>query len=131
MYLDGTLGMGKTALSRALISGLGWQGRVKSPTYTLLEQYDTVSTSVFHFDLYRLGDPEELEFIGVRDLDAENSIWLIEWPEKGTGLLPPADLIVHFKEADQGTAREIRLEAATDKGSSQAEQVLLAWEASE
>ncbi|MEJ2043430.1 MAG: tRNA (adenosine(37)-N6)-threonylcarbamoyltransferase complex ATPase subunit type 1 TsaE [Reinekea sp.] len=131
IYLDGTLGMGKTALSRALIEGLGWRGRVKSPTYTLLEHYDTVTCVVFHFDLYRLSDPEELEFIGVRDLDAKSAIWLIEWPENGVGLLPMADLIVHFDEADAGMARDICLQAMTDKGIVQAEHVQQEWEANE
>ena len=131
IYLDGSLGMGKTALSRALILGLGWHGRVKSPTYTLLEQYETTHCVVYHFDLYRLADPEELEFIGVRDLDATTAIWLVEWPEQGQGLLPPADLIVHFSDAAAGSARDLKLQAVSARGAQRLTQFQQRREAAE
>jgi tRNA threonylcarbamoyladenosine biosynthesis protein TsaE len=92
VYLRGNLGAGKTTLVRGWLAGMGHAGRVKSPTYTLLELYDLPDGArLAHMDLYRLTDPEELEFLGVRDLSG----WLlVEWPEKGTGHLPLADLEV-------------------------------------
>ena len=120
IFLKGTLGMGKTTLSRAVVQGLGWQGKVKSPTYTLVEQYDLPDISVFHFDLYRLSDPEELEFMGIRDFDTANALWLIEWPEQGYGMLPAAALIVELTdEPDNDAARQISLIANSVKGQSQ------------
>jgi tRNA threonylcarbamoyladenosine biosynthesis protein TsaE len=109
--------MGKTTLSRCVIQGLGWRGRVKSPTYTLVEQYDVGIAEALHFDLYRLADPEELEFLGVRDFDQANAIWLVEWPERGVGVLPPPDIEVHFSDAEQG--RKLELIAYTPKGVTQ------------
>ncbi|TCS42995.1 tRNA threonylcarbamoyladenosine biosynthesis protein TsaE [Reinekea marinisedimentorum] len=117
IYLQGTLGMGKTTLSRCMVQGLGWSGRVKSPTYTLVEQYEVGPVEALHFDLYRLADPEELEFLGVRDFDADKAIWLIEWPERGAGVLPAADIEVHFSDAEQ--ARALELVAGTPKGEAQ------------
>lgn len=117
IYLQGTLGMGKTTLSRCVVQGLGWQGRVKSPTYTLVEQYDTGAVEALHFDLYRLADPEELEFMGIRDFDQSKAIWLVEWPERGIGVLPLPDIEVHFSDADQ--SRALELVAGTEKGAAQ------------
>lgn len=114
LYLDGTLGMGKTTLSQAIIAGCGWTGRVKSPTYTLVEPYECDSLTVVHFDLYRLADPEELEFIGVRDYLTDDSAWLVEWPERGAGVLPGADVVIHFSEA--GSARSLAFDARSDRG---------------
>lgn len=89
LFLDGELGVGKTTLVRGFLRGMGYPDRVKSPTYTLIEPYAVGATNVYHLDLYRVGDPDELEFLGIRDLVAEESTLLVEWPERGEGMLPP------------------------------------------
>lgn len=100
--LRGPLGAGKTTLVRACLRALGHEGPVRSPTYTLIESYPLGDRTVHHLDLYRLGDPEELELIGVRDLATADAVWLIEWPERGGDRLPPADWALEIAYADCG-----------------------------
>ena len=115
VYLVGNLGAGKTTLARFWLESLGVTSRIKSPTYTLGEPYTLADSQHFcHFDLYRLSDPEELEFLGFRDYLAGEAILFIEWPSRGAGWLPKPDVTVTLTARGEG--REITLTAGTKKG---------------
>lgn len=109
VYLRGDLGAGKSTLARAWLRALGVEGPVRSPTYTLVEPYRVPGGVALHLDLYRIGDAGELEFLGLDDADA--ALWLVEWPERGRGALPAADLEVALAMAGAGQAagRTVRL----------------------
>ena len=113
IWLEGDLGAGKTTFARGLIHALGYKGRVKSPTYGLLEHYQLESLQVLHMDLYRISDPGELEFLGVEDLLDDRTILLIEWPDKGGLWLPEPDFIFRFAYAGQG--RDLNWKACTPR----------------
>jgi tRNA threonylcarbamoyladenosine biosynthesis protein TsaE len=102
IYLDGELGAGKTTWARGYLGGLGVASRVKSPTFTVIETYPSQWGPICHFDLYRLVDPEELEYVGIRDLDAQAACLIFEWPDQGRGHLPAPDLTIEFSYADRG-----------------------------
>jgi len=116
--LHGDLGAGKTALTRAILHAAGHQGTVKSPTYTLAEPYEIMVkgevTKLMHFDLYRMRSPDEFIEAGFRDEMNDQTICIIEWPEKADGILPLPDLAIHFAIVDAG--REVELRALSDKG---------------
>lgn len=107
IYLQGDLGAGKTTLTRGLLEGLGVTGRVKSPTYSLVEIYDFTEFTFYHFDLYRFTNPFEWEDSGFREYFHAKSVCLIEWPEKGEGFLPAADLMITLSMANGARVAEI------------------------
>lgn len=120
IYLHGELGAGKTALTRALLHAAGHQGHVKSPTYTLAEPYRITlagrAVNLIHFDLYRMGSPEEFLDAGFReDFDGDN-VCIVEWPEKGEPVLPPPDLSIFLTVA--GAGRHVKLQASSESGQS-------------
>ena len=123
IFMRGDLGAGKTTLTRGLLRGLGYTGAVKSPTYTLIEPYDLTTGRVNHLDLYRVGDPGELEYLGLRELLEEPAITVIEWPERGDGWLPEADLDIEISHAGDG--RRLCIAAQTVRG----RQILRAFKA--
>lgn len=122
--LSGDLGTGKTTLTRGILRGLGYAGPVRSPTYTLVESYALPTLELHHCDLYRLGDPDELEYLGLRDLLDATTIWIIEWPERGSGWLPPPDLRIAL--AHQGTGRQLTLTALTAIGATLLANIVIA-----
>ena len=114
IFLEGDLGAGKTTFARALIQALGHQGRVKSPTYGLLECYPVKDMQVLHLDLYRIADAGELEFLGIRDLLDSSTVLLVEWPQNGQGALPPPD--ISLKLDDAAEKRWLNWQAHTQNG---------------
>jgi tRNA threonylcarbamoyladenosine biosynthesis protein TsaE len=119
IYLHGDLGSGKTALTRALIHAAGYAGHVKSPTYTLAEPYEVIlagqKITIMHFDLYRMTNPDEFLDAGFREVFNQSTVCIVEWPERGKDILPPADLDIFFTVA--GTGRLVELRALSYKGS--------------
>lgn len=114
VHLQGEIGAGKTTLARAWLRALGVEGAIRSPTYTLVERYAIEGGELLHLDLYRLSAAAELDFLGLDELADRARLWLVEWPERGTGLLPAADLVVHLDIA--GAGRVARMEARSAKG---------------
>lgn len=114
IYLQGDLGAGKTTFARALIQAMGYPNRVKSPSYGLLESYRIDPLHFLHLDLYRIGDPAELEYLAIRDQLDGNCVLLAEWPEKGAGFLPEPDLVMHFKEVPE--SRFVQLISRSEAG---------------
>jgi tRNA threonylcarbamoyladenosine biosynthesis protein TsaE len=115
LYVRGALGAGKTTLVRGMLRALGHAGAVKSPTFTLVEPYAFHGTMLYHFDLYRLNDPEELELIGIRDYLQGPGVCVVEWAERARSLLPAPDVDVMIETANTG--RNVKLTAHTDQGS--------------
>lgn len=114
LYLEGTLGAGKTTFCRGVLTAFGHSGAVKSPTYTLVEPYSFDEVTVYHFDLYRLADPQELEFIGIRDYFLSKSVALIEWPARGDGVIPKPDIGIQLNPEQEG--RKLTLQSFSTRG---------------
>jgi len=109
VFLNGDLGAGKTTLTRGVLRAAGHKGAVKSPTYTLVEEYTVENRLLFHFDLYRVKDPEELEWIGIRDYLEQQSLCFIEWAELGQGFLPEADIELSIETEGEGRVVSIKV----------------------
>lgn len=108
VHLSGELGAGKTTLVRALLHALGHAGAVRSPTYALVEPYRIGELEVYHLDLYRIADPQELDYLGLRDWLRPDNLVLIEWPERGGAHLPPPDLSIRLEHAGEGRRAVVR-----------------------
>jgi len=124
IHLHGDLGAGKTTLVRGFLRGRGHDGPVRSPTYTLVEPYELADGTVYHLDLYRLGDPEELEYLGLRDLLGGEVLLLIEWPERGAGWLPAPDLEIRIDHRPAG--RDLAVTPRSPQGEAICNQLLRA-----
>lgn len=114
IYLQGDLGAGKTTLTRGFMRAFGYLGAVKSPTYTLVEPYEFERCNIYHFDLYRLADPEEVSYLGTDEYFSAANLCLVEWAEKGAKWLPPPDLVIDI--APKGTGRQLTCQSLTAKG---------------
>lgn len=114
IYLSGELGAGKTTLARGILRGLGHTGKVKSPSFALVEPYTFSRLYLYHFDFYRFSDPRELGDAGFREYFNPDSVCLVEWPENAAGMLPPADLRISLKVT--GTGRQLEIDADTEAG---------------
>jgi tRNA threonylcarbamoyladenosine biosynthesis protein TsaE len=113
--LDGPLGAGKTTFTRHLLRALGVAGRIKSPSYAIVEPYETCGKQVFHFDFYRFADPAEWEDAGFREMFASDALKVVEWPDKAGPHLPQPDLRLKLDILDENT-RQVRLQALTSAG---------------
>lgn len=114
VFLRGDLGTGKTTFVAGILLALGHKGAVKSPTFTLVEPYAFSSFPIYHFDLYRLNDPDELEFLGLRDYVKGDAVCLFEWPERGAGRLPAPDVEILIKRINE--VRHLQIESRTPAG---------------
>lgn len=114
LYFNGDLGAGKTTLCRGILRAFGHRGAVKSPTYTLVEPYEFGERTLYHFDLYRLGNAEELEYMGIRDYTTGAAICLFEWSERGTGFIPKADWVIDVNT--DGAGRKVTVTAQSPVG---------------
>jgi tRNA threonylcarbamoyladenosine biosynthesis protein TsaE len=121
IYLTGELGAGKSTFARGLIQGLGYEGKVKSPSYALIEPYEVHGIQIFHFDFYRIHDRQELAVLGIEEYFYQQAICVVEWPEKAENLLPAADLFLAFKTLENG--REINIIAYTEQGTQWQDQI--------
>jgi tRNA threonylcarbamoyladenosine biosynthesis protein TsaE len=113
-YLNGDLGAGKTTLTRGIMRAYGYEGAVKSPTYTIVEPYEFAKCHIYHFDLYRLADPEEVEYLGAEEYFSESNLCLIEWADRGLRIIPAADLTIDLET--QGTGRQLNCQIHSEKG---------------
>ncbi|MDA0687910.1 MAG: tRNA (adenosine(37)-N6)-threonylcarbamoyltransferase complex ATPase subunit type 1 TsaE [Proteobacteria bacterium] len=121
IHLTGDLGAGKTTLTRGIMRGFGFTGAVKSPTYTLVEPYEFLHCKIYHFDLYRLGDPEEVAYLGIDDYFKPENLCIVEWADRGKGLIPNADLVLNL--SGTGTARTVSCQILSEKGDSVAKRL--------
>ncbi|MDD9890319.1 MAG: tRNA (adenosine(37)-N6)-threonylcarbamoyltransferase complex ATPase subunit type 1 TsaE [Gammaproteobacteria bacterium] len=114
IHLNGELGAGKTTLTRGILRGYGYGGAVKSPTYTLVEPYEFEKCQIYHFDLYRLADPEEVEYLGTEDYFLPGNLCIVEWADRGKHSIPQADLTITLNT--QGTGRQLSCQSHSEKG---------------